>query len=317
MASKWINKDLFNDFQNKKKEEKEKPAGRAFRSDLVWKTPEKGTVETAKVYEGRFVPDPKGRFYEKYYYHMFKSGETWSFSICPKTFDFEAFCPFCLSSQLLYTGSQADKKKAPEYARKTKFVGNFFIIDDPRDAETEEDKKVNGTVKLYEFPGKVEIKLKEEITDTKNGLGYAIFDPGKEGYNFILKVLSTKRDKNNKEWPEYGNSTFARKSSPLGTDKEIDAIMKTANDLMEYLNDSLKTDEEIKDILKKEVLWDLVKDEWNRSKSAPTDIITKDDDIDDSIWDDEKTDTTENNESEVQKNEEEEDADLLKELDNL
>lgn len=317
MTSKWIDGDLFGEFQQKKKDEKDKPqGGGVFRSEIVWKTPEKGTIDTPKVYEGRFITDKNGRFYEKYYYHMFKSGESWIFILCPKTFDFECFCPFCTASQKLYMGTTADKKRARDYSRKEKFVGNFYIIDDPRDNEVQEDEdKVDGTIKLYEFPGKIENKLKEEITDTKNGLGIGIFDPGKDGHNFILKVLSTKRDKEGKVWPDYSNSMFSRRSSALGTDKEIDAIMKQTYDLGEYIEGMRKDDSEIIEILKKEVIWDLVKDEWNRAHSK-VDVLEgkKEDDIDDSIWDKENTD---DGDETAWNDDTESDEQLLRELDEL
>lgn len=273
--SKWINKDLFDKFQEVKKNEEDAQPKGIRRSDLVWRTPEKGTTDRAKVYEGRFLMDKKGNFYKKFYYHMFQSGESWTFILCNKTFDIENFCPLCTATSKLYMGSSADKKMANNYKRKEKFVGNFYIIDDPRDADKDDEYKVSKQVRLYEFPGKVEMKLKEEITDTKNGLGYSIFDPGPDGYNFILKVLSTKRDKNNKIWPDYSSSTFSRRKSTLGTDKEIEKIMESTVDIDEYLGDMKKTDEEIIQILKSEMLWDLVKDEYekvNRMKEMISEV---------------------------------------------
>ena len=315
--SKWINKDLFNKFQEGKKKEIDTQPKGLRRSDLVWKTPEKGTPERAKVYEGRFLTDKNGTFYKKFYYHMFQSGESWVFVLCNKTFNFENFCPFCTSTSKLYTGSAADKKMAANYKRKEKFVGNFYIVDDPRDADTDEDYKVSKKVRLYEFPGKVEMKLKEEITDTKNGLGPYIFDPGEEGYNFILKVLSTKRDKNNKIWPDYSSSTFSRRSSSLGSDDEINKIMESIIDIDEYLNDMKKTDDEILEIIKSEMLWDLVKDDYekyNRMRGvtgtdAPT--TTPDEDTRDNDTGDDSPFVDDTGDEDLS------DAALLKELEDL
>ena len=119
--SKWINKDLFDSFQTAKKEEAEKPSefGGVSRRELIWPTPEKGTAEKQKVYEGRFVPDLKGNFYKKYFYHMFQVGEgNWYFIFCPKTHDFTNFCPWCSVVSHLYKGSAADKRAAGSYKRK-------------------------------------------------------------------------------------------------------------------------------------------------------------------------------------------------------
>ena len=290
--SKWINKDLFGEFQEQKKQEKEAPQGGGVRRmEMLWKNPEKGTDSTPKIYVVRFLPDKNGQFYKKYFYHMFKSGEKWAFFLCPKTHDMDNFCPLCAATQKLYMGTQADKKIAYNYKRKEKFVSNVYIQDDPRDSERSEEDKCNKTVKLYEFPGKVEMKLKEQITDTKYGLGYAIFDPGQSGYDFILKVLSTKKDPNGNVWPDYSNSEFARRACGIAeTDAEIDSIMANVIDLNEYLASMERDDEAMISTLKTEMLWDLVKDEYTRHrKIAPTveelREQAEEDDIDDSQWD--------------------------------
>jgi len=294
--SKWINKDLFNDFQKEKKVEADAPQQQfgLRRSDLVWETPQKGTSERPKVYEGRFVPDPKGNFYKKYSYHMFQSGEKWAFILCPKTEAFENYCPVCSVTSKLYQGSPADKRMAGSYKRKEKFVSNFFLVNDPRDPERDEEKRVNGTVKLYEFPGKVEMKLKEEITDVKNGYGYKIFDPSEEGHNFILKVLATKKDQNGNVWPDYSSSTFSRNSDSIGTDSEIDTIMKSCTNLDDYVNNLAVTEERIEEVLKTEMVWDMVSSEWNKVRGlteAKPEIQAPalQDDIDDSVWDKDNT----------------------------
>jgi len=284
--SKWINKELFQDFTKQKKSEADAPqTGGVRRSDLVWKTPEKGTVDKPKVYEGRFIPDGSGKFYEKYSYHMFLCGDKWAFSICPKTYNFENYCPFCSATSKLYQGTAADKKMAGNYKRKDKFVSNFFINSDPRDVDVEPEDKVGKTVKLYEFPGKVEMKLKEEITDTKNGYGYKIFDPGEDGHDFILKVLSTKKDVNGKIWPDYSSSTFARASEAIGTDDEIEKIMKSTTNLDEYIKGLEVPKDIIIKWLKAEMLYEIVEDEIIRANGAKEVADKAKDDIDDSMWD--------------------------------
>ena len=267
MSSKWIDGDLFDKFATQKKNEKDKPKGFTRRSELTWKNPQMGTVERAKIYEGRFVPDPKGQFYKKYYYHMFQTGEKWTFFLCSKTYNFDNYCPFCSVTSKLYTGTKADKDAAYNFKRKEKFVSNWYVEKDPRDAEVEESEdKVEGTVRAYEFPGKLEEKLKEQITDTRNGLGMAIFDPGEDGFSFLIKVKATKKDKRGKEWPDYGLSEFSRRSSAIGTDKEIEAIMKQTIDLDEYIESMEKDDEDIMAALKSHMLWDLVSSEWKKAK---------------------------------------------------
>jgi len=319
--SKWIDGDLFNKFVEQKKNEKEKPqGGYKKRSELAWKNPDKGTVDVAKVYVGRFLTDPKGQFYKNYLYHMFQTGENWTFFLCQKTYNFDNYCPFCSVTNKLYTGTKADKSLAYNFKRKEKFASNWFVIDDPRDAEAaSEEEKVNGKVRVYEFPGKVEVKIKEQITDTKNGLGPLVFDPGKDGFNFILKVNATKKDQNNKVWPDYNLSEFSRKSHPIAaTDKEISEIMKTTIDLDEYIENMEKDEEEVIATLKQHMLWDLVSAEWKKAKGIEKEL--KEDDVPTSFS------STAKEEPEVTKEEvpfdldgEEElsDADLLKKLESL
>ena len=257
--SKWINKDLFDNFQKEKIEEKDTSTGGFRRSDLLWETPAKGSVEQAKVYEGRFVPDPKGEFYKRYYYHFWQSGESWTFVLCPKTHDFKNYCPFCSVVSKLYNGTSQDKSQAYQLKRKEKYVGNFYVAKDPRDADRDEEKKVVGKIKLYEFPAQVEKKLKNEITDRDEGYGYQIFDPSENGRNILIKVLSTKKQEDGRQWPDYSSSGFARSQGALGSDDEIEALMQTCTNLADYVK-SMETDNQV-EILKNEFLWEYVESE--------------------------------------------------------
>jgi len=268
--SKWIDKELFNKFaeqKTKEAEQEQQNKGSTSRMGKIWPTPERGSVDKPKVYEGRFLPDQKGKFYLKYFYHMFMSGEQWQFILCPKTESMDNWCPWCSVTQKLFMGGSEDKKQAQVYKRKEKYVGNWFIVKDPRDVEKEDpEDKVENTVRLYEFPGRVESKLKQEITDTKQGYGYAIFDPGEDGFNFILKVKSTKKDREGRTWPDYSDSMFSRQSEALGSDRQIQQILKNCYDLEEYVKDLERPEDEIKDLLKVEMVWDLVESEWQRMK---------------------------------------------------
>lgn len=269
--SKWIDKDLFSKYvEQKEKEIDTQPSGGLRRSDFVWPTPASGTADKPKVYEGRLLQDPKGLFTKKYYYHMWKSGDKMMFYLCPKTEEFSNWCPMCSITSKLYTGTENDKKSAYDIKRKERHVTNFYVVDDPRDKEQENDeKKSSGKVKVYEFPSKLESKIKAEILDKKEGLGHAIFDPGPEGYNLLIKVATTKADKSGKTYPDYANSTFSRRSSALGSDKEIDVIMKSRFSLNDYLNSLKTSDEDLQKLLKTERLWDMIEDEWIKIKGAP------------------------------------------------
>lgn len=259
--SRWINKELFDDFRKEKMEEKETSSNNLTRSELLWQNPQMGTIEQAKVYEGRFIPDPKGQFYKKYYYHFWKSGEQWKFVFCPKTHDFKNYCPFCACVAKLYNGTKQDKSQGYKLKRKERFVGNFYIAKDPRDDDRDNDKKVVGKVKLYEFPSQLEKKLKKEVTDKDQGYGYQIFDPGKDGRNLIINVLATKPDSDGKQWPDYNSSDFSRKQSSLGSDDEIKTLMESCIDLVEYIKSMESENDKIVEILKSEFLWELIEDD--------------------------------------------------------
>jgi hypothetical protein len=303
--SKWVPKDLFNKF----KEDKAKEQDTKTTFENNWPTPEKGTTDKPKTYEGRFLPDPDGVFYKKVFYHMFQQGEGWKFIMCDKTWNFENFCPWCYLTQQLYTGTAADKKLASKYKRKEKYSGNWYVVDDPRDAEREEGKKFAGRTLIYDFPSKVESKLKEEITDSKNGLGSAIFDPGEDGYNFFLKVKSTKADKDGNIYPDYSDSTFARRASALGSDAEITKIMESCHNINEYLKGVQLSDEKQMDILQSEMVWDIVEKEWNKHKGGIASVKEENQDR-----------PIEQKQNEVQQQSKEtsaEDKELMDELENL
>lgn len=318
MASKWINKNLFEQYAEEKEKEPEQKSGGLERLQFIWKTPDKGTVDKPKIYEGRFLPDPKGKFTLKYLYHLFQSGEKWIFFLCPKTWAFENWCPFCSITSKLYQGTAADKSSAYNYKRKQRHVGNWYVVDDPRDSEEQdESRKVTGTVRLWEFPDKIESKLKQEIIDKKNGLGSAIFDPGPEGFNFIVKVRSTKPNRQGKIFPDYSDSTFARRAGELGSDKEIKELLSQTKDLEEYVK-GLEIDKDTSiEILKAEMLWEMIKEEWYMHMKEEGESQYEDDIPDfsmpDKDKDKEKEEKKEVTEVEVDVDEDE----LLKELDDM
>ena len=319
-ASKWINRDLFNDYATSKAEEATTQTNNALRrSEFVWQSPQAGTADKPKVYEGRFLPDQKGKFTRRYMYHMWKSGDKWIFYLCPKTDGMDKFCPVCSVVNSLYSGTQEDKNVAFRMKRKERHVGNFYVVDDPRDKDQDDAaKKASGKVKLYEFPGKLESKLKNEILDKKEGLGYAIFDPGNEGHNIIIKIKSTKPDAKGNTYPDYSDSIFSRKSLALAdSDKEIKEIMASTYSIDEYIDSMKMSKEDTIKMLKNEMLWDAIEDEWNRNfgselKKAKEEV----EDVSDFDDEDEKPKTTKKTTKKPKDEDEDEtsDEDLLKEL---
>jgi len=271
--SKWLKKDSYEMFANEKTKEaeQEQEVGGFYNK---WKNPKMGTVDKAKEYKVRLLPDIENGFYKKYMYHGFKSGETFKYFLCEKTHGMDKFCPWCEATKMLYQGNESDKRKAGEYKRKERYVSNVYIVEDPRDAEIKDDKyKVTGKVRLYEFPATVESKIKNEITDTEQGYGMAIFDP-EDGYDFILKIKAKPQDKNGKVWPDYGDTMFSRRSSPLAdTEEEIEKIMSERYNLDEYIKSLKLSVDEHEKLLKTEMMWDDVGHQfekvWRSGGSTP------------------------------------------------
>ena len=260
--SKWIKEDKFKDFANKKASETPDDEKNTD-YNLKWKNPTMGSVEKAKDYRVRFLPDKSSDFYKKYFYHYFVIDEKHYFVMCPKTHGLDEYCPWCSVSQMLYKGNKEDKKLAASYSRKEKYVANILVVDDPRDNDVDDEYKVSGSVRLYEFPKAVESKLKKEITDKTEGYGMAIFNP-ENGYDLIISIKSKKKDKNGKTWPDYSETAFSRKSSSIGSEKEIDDIMDKTVLLSEHIENMALTWDEHKKLLKVEGFWEDVEEEFER-----------------------------------------------------
>lgn len=138
------------------------------------------------------------------------------------------------------------------------------MIDDPRDSQAEESRKVSGTVRLYEFPATIEGKIRTQITDEEEGRGAAIFDP-EDGYNFLVKVALKKPDSDGTQWPTYEMSEFSlNKNAIADSSEKIKEIMDSVYDLSEYLK-SIEMDVEThKKLLKEEMLFEDVQDQFER-----------------------------------------------------
>lgn len=228
-----------------------------------------GTQEKPKTYKLRLLPDADGDFYVKYYYHFFQDESNNSHYIkCPKTDGFENFCPWCFMNQMLWKGNKSDKERADRYRRNVRFVVNAFIKDDPRDADAEDDFKVSGTRRLYEFPATVESKIANELTNDEEGYGPSIFDPEK-GHDLLVKILAKKPDQNGKVWPDYSLTEFSRTANAISeSQEEIEKIMNSVYSLKEYIDHMGLSWSEHEKLLKKELVWDDVRDAFIKNVGA-------------------------------------------------
>jgi hypothetical protein len=225
----------------------------------------------------------------------------------------------------LYRGSASDKKLGYKYKRKSKHCVNWYVGKDPRDAEAETDEDKNeGKVLVYEFPDKIESKLKQEMNDEEYGNGMNIFDPGEDGVDFILKVGATKPiqeegPNKGKIFPDYSDSKFAPKPTPLSKkDEVIKQIMEQRHDLTEYLKSMERSEEVMLELVKSEPgLWEIVEQDYKQKTRKP---MTK---VEDDIPQEQKDSKEETNKTEkepvVENNSESEesDSDLLAELESM
>lgn len=325
--SKWIDRSKYEEFAKKKKEEKEKePASKKVGGGLFlrWQNPKMGDQENPNVYKVRVLPDKQGNFYVGYFFHFFKSGEKSNYVLCPKTFGFDRYCPWCHATQILYKGNQSDKQRAQTYRRNQRYVANVYIVNDPRDASVQDESyKVGGTVRLYEFPATIENKIKNEITDPEQGYGPAIFDP-EEGHDFLIKVRAKKPDKYGNIWPDYSDTMFARKPSAISNDEEeIKKIMESVYDLNEYLENLSMSWENHKKLLQQEMLWEDVKSEFLKySGMTNGNTVGHSDEVNTTANPEREMDqipeaNNEETETENESNNEDSDEDLLEELKSL
>jgi hypothetical protein len=130
-----------------------------------------------------------------------------------------------LNRKLWATGLDRNKETVRKRARKTRFVSNILVINDPSAPEN------NGKVFLFRY-GKsifrmIQDAMKPEFEDEEPFLPFDFW----EGANLKLRVRIGENG-----WPTYDKSEFMS-LSPLGdTDEEIEAIYKQCYDLNEFID---------------------------------------------------------------------------------
>ena len=320
--SKFIDAKDFELFKEKLKEDTASESAGSGSFARKWPVKNlKGTAERPAVYEIRFLPEASKSFFKRVHYHMVSSGEKWNYMVCPKTFDMNNYCPLCAASNKLYQGTEDDKNEAIKWKRKEKFVANILVVDDPRDASIDDEEKKNvGKVMLYEFPGQVEKVLREEINDSRRGIGMAAFDPGEDGYNFILKV-GQKAGGKGKVWPEYSMQSAKKPSAIADSDKAIATMLEGCVNLVEYLEKSKVEENAMIELLKAEMVYDLIASEYEKRQKLSAPPKEENDADADKIMDSKKEEKPKAEKAKKSAPVEEElgsdDMDLLQELDRI
>ena len=233
-ASKWQNK--FNWDKIKKDIDETRSKGKKdWTDDRLWQPDWKAAVAQGKMFIFRFLPDPEGNPFVKYYSHSFKyqkdSATKWYINNCISTFGWDPSCPVCAKNNEYYNSAfDSDKDIAKDRKRRVNFVSNVLVIDDPINPDN------NGKVMLYRYGVKIYEKLEKMLFPSEADLQDPDFKPFIpfdlfEGANFKLKI------KMQQKFPNYDDSEFSPQSAVAnGDDAQIDKIMGATYKLEEFID---------------------------------------------------------------------------------
>lgn len=158
--------------------------------------------EIGKTYKLRLMPyvdDPSETFF---YYIEFgwrsKATDNYVSAISPST----AGEP-CPISEVWRKGFQ-NKLNTSGIRRREQWMVNVYVVDDPSHPEN------NGTVKIFRYGKQIDKIIQQALQgDLSDELGKSIFDLSSNGYDFIVRC------EQQQEFPNYSNSSFARRTSAL------------------------------------------------------------------------------------------------------
>ena len=158
--------------------------------------------EIGKTYKLRLMPyvdDPSETFFH-YIEFGWKSKATDNYvsAISPST----AGEP-CPISEVWRKGFQ-NKLNTSGIRRREQWIVNVYVVDDPSHPEN------NGTVKIFRYGKQIDKIIQQALQgDLSDELGKSIFDLSSNGYDFIVRC------EQQQEFPNYSNSSFARRASAL------------------------------------------------------------------------------------------------------
>lgn len=233
---------------------------------------------------GRFLPDLKTIIKESstealpytYHHHGWKSklDGTGMFLMCANNWGEK--CPICTQSIKMWRSNDEIQKKASEaIRRRTNYLVNFYVIDNPN------KKEDNGKVKIFRFGKQMHDKylLATEGADKKY-YGNKIWKLDFSGCSFRIMCEATTDNKNKKDskaYPTYNNSGFLPADEIEGmTPEKINAIYDSVFELPTLFKRN--TPKELQDILDKHFLCNDVgmvdtSTVTENKKSADSDII--------------------------------------------
>jgi hypothetical protein len=209
-------------------------SGNKYDSDDRFWAPERGTDgnDYAVI---RFLPARDGEEfpYAKVLSYGFKNKGGWYIENSLATIGSEDDPVDKMRRKLYASGTEADKKLAEAFPRRTNFISNIEIIDYPKKPE------LNGKRFLFKYGKKIFNKINDaanpKFPDEPRIIAYDFW----EGADFVLKVTTQGEGQN--KFPNYDKSEF-RKPSPHrgGDDKVLEEIWNNLYPLSEFTDPKSK-----------------------------------------------------------------------------
>lgn len=166
--------------------------------------------------------------------HGFQGPGGWYIENCPTTMNGK--CPACEhNSRLWNSGIETNKDIVRNQKRRLTYITNVLVITDAKRPENE------GKVFLWKFGKKIFDKINEKLQPQfEDEVSMNPFDFWK-GANLKIKIRSVEGYRN------YDKSEFDTITPIAGTDKEIEALWKSAYSLREFVApDQFKSYDELK-----------------------------------------------------------------------
>lgn len=227
-------------------EEKDKGKNKSYDNPYLFKPTFEPGEERTK-FTVRFLPiqeSATGKPWVELRYHMFqREGDNRFVKVIdPRSFDPKATNPIAeRANQLWKSDNVVDKELAKKFFAKTRWFTLVYIKKAP-----ESQKKFEGKVLLFEIGKQIFDKLDAAIND----YDMAFWDPN-EGTDMLL-VLKQKNTKD--KWPDYTDSAFVQKTSPISTDESVIASIEKALDEITIKTqvvdrDGIKSSSELKELM--------------------------------------------------------------------
>jgi len=165
--------------------------------------------------------------------HGFQGPGGWYIENCPTTVGGK--CPACEHNSTLWnSGIEANKDIVRKQKRRLTYIANIQVISDKNRPENE------GQVFLWKFGKKIFDKIQEKLSpEFEDETAMNPFDFWK-GANLKIKIRKVEGFRN------YDKSEFEESSPVADTDKEIEAIWKSAHSLQQFVaTDQFKSFDEL------------------------------------------------------------------------